>query len=378
MVGISEPFKVVYNTDLIIRDKSDAATLCVFYDQVVLPYTTGKMINATSVSSETTKSRPLDYAREIKDWELTYGTLFDAGVLKRLPPTHFHKSDYERVNFYDRSKLPHDCAIHSAIPPERWGELQEGDKILSTEVQRIQFFRDSDHQSGSGSHFFRDIVHMVVERKVTRFVAEGDVLKSVLSTPVYKQFESGGTPYVSDDLLIHLLRTDIDMPQIFITPEGHPGIDILATLEAKATFSYLLPKLRLYHPTQILELRERVADTREGFTLHLWELSTGLEAHAKEGVPTKEIARFADDLIRAKFIPAFRDFGRQLDTKGAGKWDKVLDAQGKVTEIAATPWTPESWARLLEALRITITTSNQYHAFKFMRDLQSAASRFRV
>ncbi len=189
---------------------------------------------------------------------------------------------------------------------------------------------------------------------------------------------------MSDDLVKHLLRTDIEIPQIFTTLKGRPGRDVLVALEAEATFSYLIPKLRVFHPTQILELREKVADTREGFTMHLWKLSKGLEEHANEDAPVTEIAKFAKNLIETELIPDFREFRRQLEARGAGKWDKVLDAAGKVAEIDAAPWTPKFWAHLLKALGITIVTSiaeredtlsNKYQAFKFMSDLQSAASR---
>ena len=118
--------------------------------------------------------------------------------------------------------------------------------------------------------------------------------------------------------------------------------------------------------------------------MHLWKLSKGLEEHCKEDVPVREIARFANNLIETELIPDFKEFRRQLEARGAGKWDKVLDAAGKVAEIDAAPWTPKFWALLLKAMGITIvrsvaekedTLSNKYQAFKFMSDLQSAASR---
>jgi hypothetical protein len=69
----------------------------------------------------------------------------------------------------------------------------------------------------------------------------------MLATPVHQHIGSGGTRFVSDDLVEHFLRTDIDMPQIFTTLNGRPGRDVLVALEAEATFSYLIPKLRVYH-----------------------------------------------------------------------------------------------------------------------------------
>ena len=71
----------------------------------------------------------------------------------------------------------------------------------------------------------------------------------------------------------------------------------------------------------------------------------------------------------------------------AGRWTKVLEATGKLAEIDATPWTPKFWSLILKALGITIVTSgaelketlsNQYQAFKFMSELESAAAKFNV
>jgi hypothetical protein len=174
------------------------------------------------------------------------------------------------------------------------------------------------------------------------------------------------------------------MPQIFTTAKGRPGRDVLVALEAEATFSYLLPRLHLYHPTQILELREKIADTREGFTMHLWKLSKGLEDRAKEGISVKEIAAFAKSLIETELLPDYVQFRRQLAPTSARRWSDVLDAAGKIVEIDAAPWTPKFWGLLLKSLgMMAITTaseqnerlSNQYQAFKFMSELEAAAAR---
>jgi hypothetical protein len=93
-------FKIVYNSDLIIRDASQAATLCVFYDQVILPHV-GQTSSLYPVSRELVHQdgggnapgplSPLVYERAIRELEQLYGTLFDAEVLVRLPPVESHK-----------------------------------------------------------------------------------------------------------------------------------------------------------------------------------------------------------------------------------------------------------------------------------------------
>lgn len=202
-----------------------------------------------------------------------------------------------------------------------------------------------------------------------------------MSMPV-RTIRVGENHYIAEDLAKHLTRTDIDIPQIFTTSKGQPiGRDVLVALQAEATFSYLLPKIRTFHPTQILELRDRVADTREGFTMHLWKLSKGLEERAKEGTSIQEIAGFAKNLIETDLIPDYKEFHRQLAAHKAGKWEKFLDAAGKIVEIDAAPWTPKFWGLLLKALGLSVITAageqeqaltNKYQAFQFMSAVEGA------
>lgn len=234
------PFKIVYNSDLIVRDRSEAACLCVFYDQVFLPCLRSHRHEFPPSALPGVRDPYLGRS-DIENWNIEYGTLFDAGVLSRLP-------------------------------------LPESERDISQEE-----------------------------------------VSAILSMPV-RSIRAGDRYYMEPALAAHLARTDIDFPQIFTTRPGQPiGRDILVALEAKATFSYLLPKLHIYHPTQILELREKVTSTREGFTMHLWKLSKGLEERAKEHSSVREIATFAKNLIETDLIPDYREFHRQLAASKAGK-----------------------------------------------------------
>lgn len=402
------PFKIVYNSDLIIRDRSEAATLCVFYDKVFLPFT-----------SEATQSRltgtrtTIDPRRDIQDWELEYSTLFKADVLERLParslpapPPAGYMSDVRMVTVErrkkramfrdDRLKEPeienriNECETLRFIeyPPElkhqsqtirslelpvgfEFGEIEPNDRIIESRMVRLpepmRIYTKEDFDPG----YMSDVESAISQKQ----------LLSILSMPV-RTIRVGESHFVAEDLAKHLIRTDIDLPQIFTTLLGQPvGRDVLAALEAEATFSYLLPKIRTFHATQILELREKVADTREGFTMHLWKLSKGLEEHAKENTPVKEIAKYAKNLIETDLIPDYREFHRQLAATKAGRLEKFLDAAGKIVEIDAAPWTPKFLGRLLKAMGLSIVTaasereqllSNKYQAFQFMSEIEGA------
>jgi hypothetical protein len=64
-------FKIVYNSDLIIRNPQDAATLCLFYDKVLLPYTT----EDTRTSLLGRSVFRADNVDKVKEWEIEYGRL---------------------------------------------------------------------------------------------------------------------------------------------------------------------------------------------------------------------------------------------------------------------------------------------------------------
>ncbi len=150
----TDSFKIVYNSDLIIRDESEAATLCVFYDQVFLPYIDTASRTYMLSESGAEKKETQDYKRVIRNWEVKYGTLFDSRVLVRMAPFEGYYEDFEavrRCEFYERPQgegIPDDVLprVMNGSPPSSWawgdyrncapisdwGELRNDDKIVST------------------------------------------------------------------------------------------------------------------------------------------------------------------------------------------------------------------------------------------------------
>lgn len=401
-------FKVVYNSDLIIRDRSELASLCVFYDKVLLPSRGDSDVVIPGVGD-------LNYEKvSIKNWELENGTLFDEGVLSRLQPLQWTENAWYEVRsipvssedkrvmtIYLRPEgIPDGTSIDGeddryilqtslggVVPYEKpaWGEILPTDVVLSQETCNIKF-----HLPGRYGPSFCPVkkvrlirtIEVRTEIKTMKVAAiPREQMSAILAMPV-RSIRVGETDYIAPDLAAHLTRTDIDLPQIFASSKGQPiGRDILVALEAEAVFKYLLPKIHIFHPTQILELREKIADTREGFTMHLWKLSKGLEEHAKDGTSVHEIAGFARNLIETELIPDYREFRRQLAAMKAGKWEQFLDAAGKIVEIDAAPWTPKFWGLLLKALGLSFVTaageqremlSNKYQAFEFMSEVEGS------
>jgi hypothetical protein len=398
-------FEVAYNSDLIIRDTSEAATLCVFYDRVILPYTSRgssrELVGKNGVRDELTN--------DIADWEVRYGTLFDAGVLSRLPA--IDGLDEEKVvkrettrsfvefpsEVYNPGRMVHDgkalgknvrekFKIRSSQGCFAFDRLGRNEEVIEEQNALVTAWDPKLGYKGSRQYRCRVLKVRRTELYRERHALDISVdtqISDLLSIHVDK-YESGNAPLIRLDLARHLLRNDISIPQIFALANGRSSQDILVALEAAATFRYLLPKISTFHPTQILELRDKVKDTREGFTMHLWKLSRGLQEQANDGTSLSEIARFAESLIKTDLIPDYREFQRQLQSMRAEKWGKVLDAAGKVAEIDAAPWTPKFWALILKAIGMTAlrsdseranALSNRYQAFKFMSYVERSSLR---
>lgn len=180
-------------------------------------------------------------------------------------------------------------------------------------------------------------------------------------------------------LLFHLVRKDVSLPRIFLVQSTRLSRESLVALEAFHAFRYLLPKLGALHDEQILELRRRLKDIREGFTMHLQKLSKGLDGMVKAGEKLHDLKGYAQNIVESDLIPDYREFRRQLEAEQAGKIKKVLDVTGKIMEIDAAPWTPKFWGLLLKALGMSaIETAadqkerltNRYQAYEFMKTVE--------
>jgi hypothetical protein len=147
---------------------------------------------------------------------------------------------------------------------------------------------------------------------------------------------------------------------------------------AHVAFRFVLPRVGELNPEQILEVRNLVKDTREGFSMHLQSLSADVEKQVKEGVSLQEVSDAAESVVETQLIPLFVEYRRQLAAKGGGFWRKVLDPLGRLVQIDAAPWTPRFYGELLRALGVTILTgieerqerlSNKVQAFQFMKTI---------
>lgn len=308
--------KIIYNSDLIIRDRSEIATLCLFYEQVLLPYTysDGEFVEFEKISNTRYKinARGLDLGytdllgierhsySELPIWENENKVLFDEKVIQRIPTASEFK-----VSFDD-------------------------DFTEALEV------------------FFE--------------------LPNTLTDANEKVF-------VRNDVIEHLFRQDLSFPGIFIPHSNTTKREILKAAEASHTFKYLLPQISSLSLDEILLLRQKLKDTREGFSMHLQTLSKEVEAGINAGAQFDEISREALKIVETSLIPDYREFSKQLTFERTSFGGKVLDAAGKILEIDVAPWTPKFWGQTFKALGSIIGLfsekekafrTNKEQAFRFM------------
>lgn len=328
--------EVIYNSDLIIRNASELATLCVFYEKVYVPYTS----EDTSRKFAGARFRNVEMPRGVHEfldkqiiedvpyWRSVYKSLFDEKLIEMLPAPPWGDNP------------PIDLLLNLSL----------SDKIeLLTKAETLRWISMSNKPFGPE------------EAQEDLSNREHWVIKEYL---------------IKQDLALHFLREDLALPQLFINSRGAPSRDFLVGVEAKATFAYLVPAIGYLTADQILEVRRKVKDLREGFAMHLQKLSRGVEDRLKGEDKSSEIERWAKSIVDTEMYPLYREFRRQLLAEKTGFWGKVL---GRAFMIDSAPLTPKFYVQLLKELGLTAlaavserkeTLSNENQAYLFMKHVE--------
>lgn len=181
--------------------------------------------------------------------------------------------------------------------------------------------------------------------------------------------------------VIHLLRSDQLAPHVIDADHETPTRQGYKWLMAHEAFAYFVLSLTELTSEQILEVRDEVADTREGFAMHLQKLSRETERRSSAGDPLDTIKAHARSIIETDLIPDFMEFRRQLSAKRAGFWCKLLDVAAKSVRLLVPMTQPElagsGFATLSAIMAITCErrgdrNTNVGLAFQFLNKLTSS------
>jgi hypothetical protein len=329
MAAELHPHEVVYSSGLIISDPITLATLAIFYDSVALP------------SLHTDEYIACVHPREIEEmWQIRYATI-------TFRYTGMDGSEYMKNEEFEHWD-------------QRYHELFLAGALLRLSSPSLLFEHSESLLGKELSSLCPDVLFTQNLLTATNM----DLLFIHLA-----QVE-------------HLLRTDTFSPSVFLPSSRRSTREILKAFQAEEIFRAFLPAVRGDLPPQeILRLREQVRDTREGFALHLQQLSAEVQKGLDANAPLKDIARAASDIVYAKLIPDYGEFRRQIMAREAKFFGSLLDPLGKILAIDAAPWTPKFWGGFLSALGsafgLGITEdienlTNKRQAFQFMRAIDKA------
>jgi hypothetical protein len=322
-------YEVVYNSDVVLSGNADLATYCIFYDRVLLPHTSQATVENML---EFARPRGSNHAPTLSAFEIN-GLMYRHGEVDR-------RTGEDIVEWENQNRVLFQEGVLSRLPPSGERIDWECGAPLTPTLDRLIHMTNSAMTSQGGE---------------TEYL------------------------YYRQDVVSHLLRADISQPQIFVSKTAQPVREILKACEAESVFRYLLPRLALAQPDQILEVRRKVKDTREGFSMHLQKLSEGIESKLKGGESLDDIRLFAQSVIETKLIPDYLEYVRQIRAEKAGFWGKMLTPVSEILQIDAAPWTPKFYGSLMKALGLTFLTpeaekkqrmTNASQAYQFMHSAE--------
>jgi hypothetical protein len=191
-------------------------------------------------------------------------------------------------------------------------------------------------------------------------------------------------------LAIHALYSHKPSPELFISASRlYPRHRLdqindtttinLAGMVAESLFSFLVPRLGDLHPEEILEVREYLKDTKQGFTYYIFEQLDAVEDRLTSG-DFSDIREAAEKTVERNILPKYTEMRRQLEAKQTGFWSNVLAAGAKFLQIDATPWTPKFYGQIIElffgplartAEAEAEALSNANQAFQYLAKLET-------
>ena len=184
-------------------------------------------------------------------------------------------------------------------------------------------------------------------------------------------------------LAINVLYNRYPAPEIFIPDPLDTNTSRLAGLLVNSLFQYQVPQLQVLNAEQILEIRDYLKDTKDGFRCYISEMIDDIERRIQEHNLSDIEA--TQKTFERKIQPQYEEFCRKLAAKKTGFWSKIAVAGGKFLQVDAAPWTPKFWGAVLEMFGVSIDElskseqenflSNKSQAFNYIATLEDRVAR---
>ncbi len=288
--------------------------------------------------------------------------------------------------FFDNTYLPH-------LPSENAGSfLRVSEHGTEPDVDIVDLPSAGDYlhywDESHGALFGRSVL-----KRLPAVKQSVEVDHTSLQTVLNDLYPNVSGPNVSGPCrlyflarVVHHLRPDQKAPHLIDPICEAPTREGYKWILAHEAFSYMIPSLNALTPGQILEVRDKVADTREGFAMHLQKLSREVEQRTSAGDSIDSIKQYARSIIETDLIPDFAEFRRQLSAERMGFWAKLLDVASKGlrllipaarADLAGSGFTTLSAIMSLTGERREAQNTNVRLAYQFLDRVSSEGNRSR-
>lgn len=243
----------------------------------------------------------------------------------------------EYVSWRSKYKILFDCGIFESLPPAvirhspLWTEEQEQEVMLALGAA----VRANSSKAKESGFELRNLIARVIHASFTK-------------KPCAEFFTTSSTAALAG-LIVHPL------------------------------FCYSLPRLAQLSGEQIIEIRDLVKDTREGFIDHIFELTDDLESRLKGD--SSSSLEMANKLVERRLVPKYEEYRRQLDANNTKFGSKLLAIGAKSMQIDASPLTPKFYGQIFQILLeafgdVSVIEAkhktNSDQAFQYISRLQQA------
>jgi hypothetical protein len=353
MADTSQKLSITYSSGL-IPPPEWMSTLAVFYDEVWLPfpydldfehhkkyplyYNLNKMMayRGYFTSIEYLPSAQKCYF----EWKNEWNALFDNSILRNIDIRKFSHHKMSIIN------------IARSLVKERGAELE----AITLEPFNAIVEQEPD--------WAKDVMNEIMDSD--REMVLGDLEEYALKLHAIFQRELHYHP----------------IPELFISDLSDTRTSHLAASLVHSLFQYKIPKLQILNAEQILEVRDYLKDTKEGFTYYINQMTDDVEQRIRSGNLSDMEA--AQRTLERKILPLYEEFRRQLAAKKTGYWANVLSTTADFFKVVVTPWTLKSYGELFKSLGVALNLTakdeealrtNQSQAFQYIATLEKKVSR---
>ncbi|CTQ58133.1 hypothetical protein [Roseibium album] len=305
-------------------------------------YGSGTFLN----SAETRNALLLAYDRILLPSDTTYETLH-----VRYLDGEFEFKSFNKISSIDWSHPDEDDdPMHVEFREHLEDDLRP--YLKSGLVQRVppekEFDLKASPMAGLKS-IHPDLWFSILAGPVAVISTDGEMQQEFVCDDFFHQSvdrESSWTA-ISLDISNHLARTDLSSNMAFDLPYRSENINAILS---EAAFQVVLPVISRIAVDDIMELRLRTEDFREGFRTYIQSISLEARQMASAGEDITEVRRYCRDLVSTQLTPLLAEHQRQLSALKTQKVAGNFEIISKFLEIETGPWAPKFWTELFKIL----------------------------